>query len=116
MYVCFLYVCVCVCVCVFPLTTNFSPDVELNYVGGADPEMIFLDASDKEVEVSTVCVCVCVCVCVYAFFVHVMVAVIMLMLPSIASIHYSGNLCNLKPLKSNILSILTIFYEVQSPY
>jgi hypothetical protein len=26
------------------------PDVELNYVGGADPEMIFLDASDKEVE------------------------------------------------------------------
>ena len=55
--------CVCVCVLLFllPLTCNLSEKVELNYIGGADPEMIFLDASDKEVEVasskwSSVCV------------------------------------------------------------
>ena len=33
------------------LTLPLSPDVDIKYIGGADPEMVFLDKDYNEVEV-----------------------------------------------------------------
>ena len=40
---------------------SYSPDVDIQYIGGADPEMVFLDKDYNEVEVS-----LCLCAWVYA--------------------------------------------------
>ena len=34
-----------------PWLVWFSPDVDIQYIGGADPEMVFLDKDYNEVEV-----------------------------------------------------------------